>query len=64
MPNEISKNLALFLLKNRLINPERAVIVCKGFANDDGDFVEVIPEDLSALKEDNEYQHFEIWLNK
>ena len=37
----LSKRLALFFLQYDLINDTKAVIVCKGFATDDDDFVEV-----------------------
>ena len=43
---KISKQLALFLLYYELIDDAKAEIVCKDFANDDGDFVEVLKEDI------------------
>ncbi|NPV01818.1 MAG: hypothetical protein HPY53_10605 [Brevinematales bacterium] len=62
MYKRISKKLALFFLQNELINDKKAVIVCKGFATDDNDFVEVLKEDILSLEEDAEYKHFEVWL--
>lgn len=59
---KISKEVALFCLKNDIIKDSKTVLVCKDFANDDGDFVEVLSEDVWVLEEDNEYQNFEIWL--
>ena len=62
MYKRISKGLALFFLQYDLINDTKAVIVCKGFATDDDDFVEVLKEDIFSLKEDTNYKHFEVWL--
>ena len=62
MKQTISKEVALFLLKNEIINDDKAIIVCKGFATEDDDFVEVLPEDIESLKEDKLYQDFEIWM--
>ncbi|MCK5465898.1 hypothetical protein KAI56_00155 [Candidatus Parcubacteria bacterium] len=59
---KISKQLALFLLHHELINDTKAEIVCKDFANDDGDFVEVLKEDIYSLEDDDEYVDFEIWV--
>lgn len=59
---KISKQLALFLLYYELIDDAKAEIVCKNFANDDGDFVEVLKEDIYSLEDDNEYIDFEIWV--
>jgi hypothetical protein len=61
---QIPKQLALWLISNELIDPAQGLIVCKGFATDDGDFVEVLPEDLDALYADDDYNEFEIWLKK
>ena len=58
---KISKRLALFLLHYELIDDAKAEIVCKDFANDDGDFVEVLKEDMDSLNSDEEYVDFEIW---
>ena len=59
---KISKQLALFLLHYKLIDDTKAEIVCKDFANDDGDFVEVLKEDIYSLEDDDEYVDFEIWV--
>ena len=59
---KIPRNIALFILKNDLINIGKAVLMCKDFANDDGDFVEVIVDDYESLQYDKEYKNFEIWL--
>lgn len=61
---KITRNLALFLLKNGIINDSKSMIVCKNFANDDGDFVEVVPDDYESLEEDKNYSEFEIWLKE
>ena len=59
---KISKQTALFLLHHELIDDARAEIVCKDFANDDGDFVEVLKEDMFSLEDNTEYVDFEIWI--
>lgn len=59
---KIPKQLALFLLHYELINDAKAEIVCKNFANDDGDFVEILKEDIYSLEDDDEYVNFEIWV--
>lgn len=61
---KISRNLALFLLRYDVINNKKAIIMCKGFANDDNDFLEVISEDYESLKEDDQYVDFEIWIKE
>ena len=57
---KISKQQAIFLLNYDLIDNSKAEIVCKDFANDDGDFVEVLNEDIESLNNDKEYTDFEI----
>lgn len=59
---KISKEQAIFLLHHGLIDDSKAEIVCKDFANDDGDFVEVLKEDIYSLNDDKEYVDFEIWV--
>jgi hypothetical protein len=59
---KIPREIALFLIKNDLINDKKSMIMCKNFATDDEDFVEVLNEDYECIKEDEEYQKFEIWL--
>jgi len=59
---QLTKEQALWLLANEVIDPAQAIIVCRGFATDDDDFVEVLPEDLDALYSDDSYNEFEIWL--
>ena len=59
---KLTRDLALFFLKHGLIDTDKAILVCQGFATDDEDFVEVLPEDYESLKEDKDYQAFEIWL--
>ncbi|MCK5123431.1 MAG: hypothetical protein KAQ87_04805 [Candidatus Pacebacteria bacterium] len=59
---KIPKQAALFLLHYGLIDDTKAEIVCKDFANDDGDFVEVLKEDICSLNDDKEYNDFEIWV--
>lgn len=59
---KISRNTVLFLLKYDLLDDKKAMIMCKGFANDDEDFLEVVSEDYESLEEDENYTNFEIWL--
>ena len=59
---KISKQQTIFLLNYDLIDNSKAGIVCKNFANDDGDFVEVLKEDIHSLNDDREYVDFEIWI--
>jgi len=59
---KISKQQTIFLLNYDLIDNSKAEIVCKNFANDDGDFVEVLKEDIHSLNDDREYVDFEIWI--
>lgn len=61
---KISREIALFFLKYDLIDTQKALIVCKDFANDDGDFVEVISEDYDSINDDKDYKEFEIWLRQ
>lgn len=62
----IPKKTALFLLRHELLDPEKAIIVCKDYANDDGDFVEIMKEDIDDEWDewlaDKEYTWFELWL--
>lgn len=66
---KISREVALFLLENNLIDDSKGLIVCKGFADDGvigisggADFVEVMNEDLESLKDDEDYKDFEVWI--
>ena len=61
-PRQLRKEQAIWLLANEIIDPAQALIVCKGFATDDEDFVEVLKEDIDALTDDDDYDEFEIWL--
>jgi hypothetical protein len=61
---KISRNLALFLLKYNILNENKSMIVCKGYAADDCDFVEVGNDDYDSLKDDTNYSEFEIWIKE
>jgi len=62
--NKITKKLALFLLTWNIIDDAQAIIVCKGFATDDDDFVEVTNNDIHTLETNNNYKEFQIWTTK
>ena len=61
MDKKISKDLAIFMLENEIIDNDAGFIVCRGYANDDNDFVEVTKEDVEGIEDDEEYIEFEIW---
>lgn len=56
---KVSKQLAIELLKNKSLR-DNARIMCRGFANDYGDWVEVCHDDVDSL---DGYNDFEIWFN-
>ena len=63
----IDRNLALQIIKYLLDNPSfyfPFLVMCKGYAVDDDDFVEIMPEDdYENLLEDSRYTTFELWEN-
>jgi hypothetical protein len=63
---KISKKLAIQILKylNKYKNFYFPfMVVCKGYATEDNDFVEVEPCEWKIIKEDESYQVFELWEN-
>jgi hypothetical protein len=59
-PISIPKHIAIWLLASNALT-DKFCIVCKGYATDDDDFVEVIFDDIDNLNEDKSYDQFEIW---
>ena len=39
------------------------LVMCKEYTEEDGDFVEIEPEEWEMINEDNKYQTFELWEN-
>lgn len=37
--------------------------MCKGYANDEGEYVEILKEDWEDIADDPEYKDFSLWLN-
>ena len=59
---KITKTQANFLLQNDLLRCSVAMIVCKDFANDNGDYVEISAKEIKGIINDEEYFDFEIWV--
>ncbi len=64
---KISRELALKILKYLLENRDfnfPFVIMCRGYGTEDGEFVEIVPEDdYEKILTDKNYDDFEIWEN-
>lgn len=63
---KISRELAILILKYCYQNPKfyfPFMVVCKEYSPEDGDFVEICPNEWKDIEEDKIYQTFELWEN-
>lgn len=63
---KITRELAILILEYLNNNQNfyfPFLVVCKEYTPEDDDFVEITPEELENIKEDECYQTFELWEN-
>lgn len=63
---KISRELAIKILKYLDQHKDFCfpfLVMCKEYTEEDGDFVEIEPEEWEMIAEDEKYQTFELWEN-